>query len=342
MQSLRPDRRKFLQGTMAVGTGTMLGSTMFQQVEAAINIGDGPPVTEGDRAILRFLAAAELVEEDLWQQYCELAVGNRRYQRALKRIDRSLIRYICDDRDDERSHAALINAFLISIGDDPVSLDDFRVLEGSYARGADQNVLRVTNLSNLVVDTSWFNRYRGIGNPDFGDEFDQLVFIDGQDTIPTGNPMSKLEFQIAAHSAAFHFAAIEQGGGSLYSSLIGKITNPAVLQILASIGPTEIYHFSAFHKSLEGIFRIPKSHINFPNLRRDRNLSEAIFPEPCTFIDENLPLCSVIRPTSTANAGAVAAATGLVQSGLFNGQSEDFFNAVTSLAIDADAASRQF
>ena len=97
---------------------------------------DRDAVTPGDIAILKFLGAAELVEDDLWQQYCELAVGNPDYNKALQKIDRSLIRYICDDRDDERSHAALINSFLAAIGEEPINLDPFRTLPSVEAKGA--------------------------------------------------------------------------------------------------------------------------------------------------------------------------------------------------------------
>jgi len=65
-----------------------------------------------------------------------------------------------------------------------------------------------------------------------------------------------------------------------------------------------------------------------------------IMARPCEFISPNLPLCSVIRPTSTANAGAMAAATGLMQSGLFNGQGNDFFRVLFDLAEEADKARR--
>jgi hypothetical protein len=55
----------------------------------------------------------------------------------------------------------------------------------------------------------------------------------------------------------------------------------------------------------------------------------------------NFPVCSVIRPRSTAKAGAVAAATGLAGSGLFTGQSKAFIDAAVGLATAADSASRQ-
>lgn len=316
-------RRAFVGGALAASAAMMLPSAAFAQegngVESQTWSTDHKP-TNDDLAILRFLAAAELIEDDLWQQYCELAVNNRRYQRALRRIDQSLIRYICDDRDDERSHANLINGYLMSIGEEPVNLDAFRTLPSVPVQGADQNRGRITNLTRLTVDTSWFNRYRGTDNPDFGDQFPQLVDIVGRPTVPTSERLKDHEIQAIAHSASFHFAAIEQGGGSLYTNLIQKVSNATVLLILASIGPTEVYHFSAFHKSLEGIFRLETDGLVFPDLKRNRDLAEAIFPEPATFLSRDLPLTSVIRPSSTAQAGAVAAATGLVQSGLFEGQ----------------------
>jgi hypothetical protein len=324
------DRRTFLRG------GAVLGATLaaaaagspaaMAKVAEAFGPIDRDAVTPGDIAILRFLAAAELLEDDLWQQYCELAVANPSYNKALRRIDRSLIRYVCDDRDDERSHAALINSF--------------RVLPSVDVPGAEDRG-RLTNLTRLTVDTSWYTRYRSADNPDFGATFPQLVEIQNRPTIPTRS-LSQAKMQGVAHSAAFHFAAIEQGGSSLYCSLIPKASSLDVLRILAAIGPTEVYHFSAFHKSLEGLFGLDtKDGLRFPNLRRNRELSEAIFPEPTRFLREDLTLCSVIRPCSTENAGAVAAATGLAQSGLFAGQSQQFFDAVTALATAADAAQRE-
>jgi len=295
-------------------------------------------IPQGDIDILKFLAAAELVEDDLWQQYCELAVRNPGFHDALSRIDPSLVRYICDDRDDERSHAALINGFLASIGEEPINLDAFRTLPSVNAPGAEQTG-RLTNLTNLTVDTSWYNRYRSAQNPDFGAQFDQIVTIVNRPTVPTTGELGSGALQTIAHSASFHFAAIEQGGGSLYTNLLSRVQSPQAIRILASIGPTEIYHFAAFHKSLEGLFGWDSGDgLVFPDLKTDTARSHAIFPEPTQFFGPNLPLCSVIRPADTANAGAVAAATGLVESGLFAGQSEAFFDAVVALATAADQA----
>lgn len=266
-------------------------------------------------------------------------MDNAEYRRALQRIDISLPRYICDDRDDEASHASLINAFLEYLGQEAINLDAFRTLRGPAVPGLER-VGRLTNLTNLNVDTSWYLRYRGAGNPDFGDAFPQLVDIQGQTTIPTRRWHHPRELQVIAQSAAFHFAAIEQGGSSLYVSLIPKATNLNVLRILASIGPTEVYHFATFQNSLEGIAGTRFGTVRFPDLRSNRELAEAVMPEPCTFLSPDFPPCSVIRPGSTENAGAVAAATGLVQSGLFAGQSNDFLAAVGALAAEADAAFR--
>jgi hypothetical protein len=340
------DRRGFLRKSLLAGAAA--GSAGLLGARPALATGGRGPIpggpTPGDIAILKFLSAAEQVEDDLWQQYDELARGNRGYNIALRRIDRSLVRYIGDDRDDERSHAALINAYLASIGEQPVDLSPFRTLPSVRAEGADQRRRRLTNLTNLNVDTSWYLRYRGRGNPDFGDKFPQIVKIQGRSTVPTSPRLRyrAIDMQVVAHSAAFHFAAIEQGGSSLYNALLSKVTHPDVVAILASIGPTEVYHFSAFHKSLEGLFGLNANGLNFPDLKNNRDLAEAIFPEPCTFLRRDLPLTSVIRPRNIENAGAVAAATGLVNSGLFQGQSKAFFDAVVALAKAADAAQRGF
>jgi len=328
-------RRQFLRAAAATAGGASLTGLLPALAQAQ----GGMQVTAGDLAILRFLAAAELIEDDLWQQYTELAQGNAAFNAALRSIDPSLIRYIADDRDDERSHANLINGFLTSIGQQPVNLDAFRTLPSSKAQGA-QQVGRLTSLANLTVDTSWYLRYRSAGNPDFGDSFGQVVEIVNRPTVPVADAIDANAVQGIAHSAAFHFAAIEQGGSSLYNALLSKVSSPAVLAILAAIGPTEVYHFATFHKSLEGLYGGTFNGVTFPDLKGNPDVAQATFPEPCRFLSADLPLCSVIRPRSIENAGAVAAATGLVKSGLFTGQSQAFFDAVVALATAADSAQR--
>ena len=76
-------------------------------------------ITEGDVAILRLLAAVELIESDLWQQYNELGGvngGNPAYMAALSNLDSDMPQYIADNTDDELSHAAFLNAYLRSKG----------------------------------------------------------------------------------------------------------------------------------------------------------------------------------------------------------------------------------
>ena len=62
-------RRSFLGKSLAVGAGTV-GAGLLANVPAIAARGG---LTRGDADILRFLAAAEIIETDLWQQYNELA-----------------------------------------------------------------------------------------------------------------------------------------------------------------------------------------------------------------------------------------------------------------------------
>ena len=301
--------------------------------------------TSGDIDIMRFLAAAELLEADLWQQYSELATGNETYREAIEAIDDDFPQYIADNTDDELSHATFLNAFIASVGGEPVNLDAFRTLRGSKATGA-QPIPRLTNLMNLTVDTSWWIRYRSPFNADFGAVFPQLIDIVNSPAIPAQDLPMGNRIQAIANTAAFHFGTIEQGGSSLYEAMSVKVTDLTVLRIVTSIGGTEVFHFAIWS---DGAGNVPPVHVaglTFPDIAavfdgdplRQKSL---IMPEPTQFIDASLPLCSVIRPTSLALAGAQAAVTALTSSGLFNGQSQEFFTTLNSLAQAADAAVRQ-
>ncbi len=302
-------------------------------------------VTDGDAAILRFLAAAELIETDLWQQYTEITLGNPGFGDALAQLDEDMAQYVSDNTDDELSHANFLNAFLEATGHTPVNLDAFRKLPSSSATGA-QHVGRLTNLSNLTVDTSWYLRYRSANNPDFGDTFPQLINIVHRPAIPSHDlPAGSDELQAIANTAAFHFATIEQGGSSLYGSFVPKATNLQVLRILYGIGGAEVNHFAVWHDKAGNAPAVSVPGVTFPDMgsfdgdeTRQNNL---IMPEPCKFIDARLPECSVIRPTLTQNAGASAAIAGLTASGLFAGQSPAFFATIRGLALAADAARRE-
>jgi Ferritin-like domain len=331
-------RRSFFKLTAAGAAIAIPGVALMSETEFAF-AESKPSLNDGDVAILQFLAVAELVESDLWGQYSELATNNPGYRNALQSIDESLPDYTGGVLEDERSHASFINAFLVAAGKTPINLDPFRTLPSVPVEGA-MNIGRLTNLKSLTVDTSYYQRYRQAGNPDFGDAFAQIANIVNQPTIPTSESIGGDELRSIAQTAAFHFASIEQGGSSLYNSFLTKVTNLDVVAILASIGPMEVYHFAVFQTALERIRRV-EGHDgpSFPDMRKNPNRSD-IMPEPCTFLDKSLPACSVIRPRNTNTAGAIAASTGLVKSGLFLGQSQAFFDAVVPIAEAADAALR--
>src|SRR4051794_5770998 len=121
---METDRRSFLMKGAAVGVGAIGASRLLNAPPASAAGG----LTNGDVAILQFLAAAELVEADLWEQYNELGgiqdserpggSGNKAYTRALSVLDKDMPQYIHDNADDEQSHANFINAYLQSNGAD--------------------------------------------------------------------------------------------------------------------------------------------------------------------------------------------------------------------------------
>jgi Ferritin-like domain len=355
-------RRSFLKGVGAVGATLPAGVLLAGQAEAAT-------ISTGDAAILRFLAAAEIIETDLWEQYNELGGvkgGNAAYISALENLDGDMPQYISDNTDDERSHVAFLNAYLKSRGAQPVNLDRFRTLPSTKATGANQKTRRLTNLMSLDVDTSWYTRYRSRQNPDFGATFPQAVDIDKEPAIPVSdsdtppgqaqpnppatNPQKRM--QAIANTAGFHFAFIEQGGSSLYTTMSLKVSDLEVLRIVVSIGGVEVDHFAVWHDkagnavsgSLAGVTD-PETGVTFPDLNAVKSNPELfqtnlILPEPCDFIRKDLPQCSVIRPSSVHNAGAMAAVRALTDDRLFLGQSKEFFETITALAQAADEAER--
>jgi hypothetical protein len=356
-------RRAFLRDAGIAGASAIGGAGLFASAAAAS--GDSP--TDGDIAILRFLAAAEILETDLWEQYNELGGvngGNSSYQLALENLDGDMPQYISDNTDDERTHAAFLNAYLRSQGAPPVNLDRFHTLPSSKAQGAKQ-IGRLTNLMALNVDTSWYTRYRSTENPDLGASFPQAVHINQQPAIPlndldtppgTAQPVPPTgrharRMQAIANSAGFHFAMIEQGGSSLYTTMSLKASSLEVLRIIVSIGGVEVDHFAVWHdkagnavaQPLAGVTD-PETGTHFPDVNaRNSELFQTnlIFPEPCDFLRKNLPACSVIRPSTVENSGAMAAVHALTADNLFHGQTPAFFRTLTRLAKAADAAQRR-
>ena len=339
-----------------MGAG-LLATTLAAQVSDANSRGG---LTRGDADILRFLAAAELIEADLWQQYNELAgiqdpevpggTGNPAYTNAIKVLDGDMDQYIHDNTDDEISHFTFINAYLASHGVEPVNLDQFRTLPSSQATGA-QQIGRLTNLMQLTVDTSFWTRYRSDSlNPDFGDTLPQAIptLAVGQHTaIPrTDADTTDPNFlQAIANTAGFHFAFIEQGGTSLYPSLAQRVTHNEALRILLSIGPTETMHFQTWQDKagnappLTAVDPVTGVSVTFPDLNADGEILQTnlIMPEPTIFLDRTFPICSIIRPTETDGA-ATAALNALTADGLFIGQPPAFFALLSQLAQAADHA----
>ena len=65
-----------------------------------------------------------------------------------------------------------------------------------------------------------------------------------------------------------------------------------------------------------------------------------IMPEPCPLLSEDLPVCSIIRPTKIYGP-AMGAVKALTAYGLFIGQWSAFLQMLHDLAADADAARRE-
>jgi hypothetical protein len=360
-------RRSFLKG-LGIASATLSAGALLATEGNAQDTRSPGKLSKGDAALLRFAAAAELIEADLWQQYNELGGvqgGNPAYMAALSNLDGDMPQYIADNTDDEISHAAFLNAYLISKGVEPVDLDVFRTLPSSQATGA-KDIGRLTNLMKLNVDLSWYTRYRSGQNPDLGAHFkgpfsikhEPAIPLNDNDTppnqaqpVPPATPQ-EARMQAIANTAGFHFAFIEQGGASLYPTLAFKATDPEVLRILVSIGGVEIDHFGLWHdkagnavsQPLAGVTD-PETGLTFPDLNAlhsELDQTNLILPEPCEFISKSLPQCSVIRPTSTENGGAVATIKSFTADLLFLGQSPAFFTLVNRLAVEADSVRRGF
>src|SRR2546426_1160476 len=109
-------RRSFLGKSLAVGAGTigagLLASTRTAKASVAL--------TSGDAAMLRFAAAAEILETDFWVQYNELGgvqdnevpggTGNRRYTGAIEVLDEDMPTYIHDNTDADTTDRNFLQA----------------------------------------------------------------------------------------------------------------------------------------------------------------------------------------------------------------------------------------
>jgi hypothetical protein len=223
----------------------------------------------------------------------------------------------------------------------------------------------------LTIDTSWWTRYRSeTANPDFGGTFENAVpdlakgqhpaipLSDGDLGVDANGNISN-HLQAIANTAGFHFAFIEQGGSSLYPALAQKVTNLEVLQILLSIGGSEIAHFQTWHDKAGNATNITDGNLTFPNLNAgvdpnngatgnniaDEFQTNLIMPEPTFFLDKKLGPVSIIRPTSTQQGGAVASVVSFAEDGLFRDPSTNrntgIVDALMRLAEEADEARRK-
>jgi hypothetical protein len=362
---LSSTRRSFLKrGVVTAGAATV-GIGLLGDARSAFAREDehSGKLHKGDAAILRFLAAAEILETDLWQQYNELGgiqdnevpggSGSAAYTAALLKLDSDMPQYIHDNTEDELTHEVFINAYLASKGADTVDLDKFRTLPSSKASGA-QQIGRLTNLMQLSVDTTWWTRYRSrTANPDFGDTFPQAVpslAIGQHPAIPRTDadlgPSNHI--QAIANTAGFHFGTIEQGGTSLYPSLAQRVSSAEVLRIVLSIGPTEAMHFQTWQDKAGNAPPLTDPSdptlifpdLNSPPFGGEDFQTNLIMPEPTAFLSRSLPACSIVRPTNTRGAAKGALAF-LTASNLFLGQSKEFFAFLRDLAEDADDARRE-
>ena len=392
----KSNRRKFLKnGILAAGAATVGAGLLPGKLSAFGRDNDEKddraPITKGDIAILTFLSALEQIEEDLWLQYSELGGtqdnevsglngGNSLYTAALTILDGDMAQYIHDNTDDEISHHRFLNNYLVSKGAKKVDLSKFATLPSSKADGARQ-IGRLTNLTQLTVDTSFWSRYRSITNPDFDPNapFAQAVpslNVRQHTAIPRSNADTKgstisadntqsitAHLQAIAFTAGFHFAFIEQGGSSLYPTLAQQVTNLEVLRVLLSIGPSETMHFQTWQDKAGNALPITdtdngpggtgatvtfstlsaaQGETNPESLNGDTLQANLIMPEPTHFIDPGLGPVAIVRPTSTKLGGAVASFQSFVDDGLFIGQPKQFFDQLFDLANEADQATRQF
>jgi Ferritin-like domain len=361
LQPKRLARRSFLRN---LGMGAALlapGAALLRGSGKTLAANASDTLTRGDVAILQLLAAAELIEADLWQQYKELGgvdSPESGYRAGLEILDEDQPQYISDNTDDELSHAAFLNAYLASKGEQRVDLRQFATLPPSQVSFVPQTG-RLTNLKQLTVDTSWWARYRSTNNPDVGATFPDAVpsLNSGLHTaIPRhnnelGDPNNPSDHVKAiAFTAGFHFGYIEQGGTSLYATLAQKVTSLEVLRILLSIGGSEIMHFQTWQDKagnatpLTDFDPINQSTVTFKDLTtRQPEFFQAnlIMPEPCIFLNRNLPACAIIRPTGPGQLDARGVINSFIADGLFRGQPPAFLTLINSLASAADVARRE-
>ena len=120
-----------MRGGLVAGGAAVMGAGLLSSSKEAVaqDYDSRRGLSRGDAAILRFLAAAELIEADLWTQYAELGgltpgqkpvednpnfTPMNTYQGSLMNLDGDGPQYITSNTLDEVSHAEFLNAYLES------------------------------------------------------------------------------------------------------------------------------------------------------------------------------------------------------------------------------------
>src|SRR5947199_4306720 len=135
------NRRSFIKKGLGAGSATLAAGLLSSSSSGKEkDKGEGGNLSQGDAAILRFLAAAEILESDLWIQYNELGGvqdsqvpgitgGSAPYIAALEVLDEDMPQYIHDNTEDEITHLQFIKHYLAAKIAVPVSLDQFVTLQ---------------------------------------------------------------------------------------------------------------------------------------------------------------------------------------------------------------------
>jgi len=255
-------RRSFLRrGFAAAGAGTVgagLFANGFNVLPAFAKERSGG-ITKGDVAILRLLAAIEIIESDLWQQYNELggiqdsevpggsgsaatSLPFKYWMGTCPSISTIILRMSSATwPSSTRSWLqwAPNQSIWISFARCPAAKPPVpSKLDGSP-----------TSCSSRWTP-SWWARYRSrTQNPDFGNTFPQAIPGLSKGKFPAiprndGDLAPNNHHPGHCHTAGFHFGFIEVGGSSLYPTLAQGVTNLEVLRILLSIGPVETSQLS--------------------------------------------------------------------------------------------------
>ncbi len=351
-----PSTNEILRASLATA-GNMLSRVCQTAYGKTLDYDTGA-LTKRDVAILRFFAAIELIESDLWQQYDELGgvtVGPQNpYQLALQFLDGDGSTYITSNTLDEISHSTYLNAYLESEGADPVDFDRFRTLRGSWSAMA-QKIGHLTNLKHLDIDTTWYARYRQVEDSGVQCSSLKTIRMVNRQAIPRSDAdfEGPSHVQAIANTAAFHFGYIEYLVSSLYATFSHKLKRAKILKVAPGIGGSEIAHFlewvdfagNAVQWAPFQSDNLPSPMDGYdPQLTTNANVAAPFeraglnFPIPPDVTSEFLTDCAALLPLETRFGGAVNTINNFSQNGLFVGQSPEFLGTLSQMAEEADSA----